>query len=94
MISGKLSYYVGGNTRAYPYLRVYSQNSGSYYYYSFEAFTNNGGNHVTFPFEIVLTASVLGSGWHDVYFYNAGNCNTDTNDQLWANVTVLPMSDF
>ena len=94
-ISGKLSYYVGGSTMAYPYLRIYSQNSGSYYTYSFNAFTNNGGNHVTFPFEIVLSASVLNNaGWHDVYIYNAGNCNTDSNDQLWVNVEVLPMSDF
>jgi len=94
-ISGKCSYYVGGATRAYPYIRIYSQTTGGTWYYSFEAFTNFAGGHLTFPFEIVLTASNLPTdGWHDIYFYNNGNCNTDTNDQLWINVQLLPMSDF
>ena len=82
-IRGKLSYYVGGATRAYPTLRVYSQSYGIYWYFSFEAFTNNGGNHVTFPFEIVFSGTGYPySGWFDLYFYNNGNCNTDGNDQL------------
>jgi len=24
-------------------------------------------------------------GWFDVYVYNNGGCNTDTNDQLYVN---------
>ena len=95
-ISGKLSYYVSGATRAYPVLRLYSQTSGAYYSYSLEAFTNNGGNHVTFPFERVIYPSEVGNttGWFDVYVYNNGNCNTDTNDQLWVNTEILPGSDY
>jgi hypothetical protein len=90
-ISGKLSYYVGGATRAYPYLRIYSTASGVYRYFSFEAFTNNGGNHVTFPIELVLDASQLPeSGWFHMYWYNNGSCNTDYNDQLWVHTTMYP----
>ena len=94
-ISGKLSYYVGGNTRAYPYIRTYSQSWGTFTYWSLEAFTNVGSNHTTFPFEVVLNYNDLSSPlWHDIYVYNAANCISDTNDQLWVNVEVLPMSDF
>ena len=94
-ISGKLSYYVGGNTRAYPYVRTYSQSWGTYTYWSLEAFTNVGSNHTTFPFEIVLSYNDLSSPyWHDVYVYNAANCISDTNDQLWVNIEILPMGDY
>jgi hypothetical protein len=94
-ISGKCAYFVSGATRAFPILRVYSQNTGLSYFYSFEAYTNVAFNHVTFPIEIILTSAQLPhNGWNDVYFYSAGNINTDGNDQLWLNVEILPMSDF
>jgi hypothetical protein len=95
-ISGKLSYYVGGATRAYPVVRTYHQATGTFTYWSIEAFTNNGFNHTTFPIEVVLGGADLSyqTGWFDVYVYNNGNCNTDTNDQLWINVEVLPSSEF
>lgn len=95
-ISGKLSYYVSSGTRAYPYIRIYSQTSGATWTYTFEAFTNNASNHTTFPIELVLYPSDIAytGGWFDLYVYNAGNCNTDTNDQLWINVELLPGSDF
>ena len=95
-ISGKLSYYVGSATRAYPYIRFYSHSSGATWTYSFENYTNNGGNHVTFPIELMIFPGDFSytGGWFDVYVYNAGNCGTDTNDQLWINAEVLPGSDF
>ena len=94
-IRGKLSYWVGGNTRAYPYLRVYSQSTGIYWYFSLEAFTNVGGNHTTFPFEVILPGNGYPySGWYDCYVYNNGNCNTDTNDQLWLSASILPGSSW
>jgi len=96
-ISGKLSYYVSGATRAYPVLRTYSQSYGTFTYWSLEAFTNVGSNHTTFPIDIVLGGGAdlsYQTGWFDIYVYNNGNCNTDTNDQLWINVEVLPSSDF
>lgn len=94
-IRGKMSYYVGGSTRAYPTLRVYSQSYGIYWYFSFEAFTNNTYNHLTFPFEIVLPGNGYPyAGWFDVYIYNNGNCITDTNDQLWVATEVLPGSSW
>jgi len=95
-ISGKLSYYVSGNVRAYPVLRTYSQNYGTMTYWSLEAFTNVGSNHTTFPIDVVLSGGDLSyqTGWFDIYVYNNGNCNTDTNDQLWINVEVLSSSDF
>ena len=92
-ISGKLSYYVGGATRAYPYLRIYSTASGVYRYFSFEAFTNNGGNHVTFPIELILDPSQLPEyGWFHMYWYNNGSCQTDYNDQFWLHTTMYPTS--
>jgi hypothetical protein len=94
-ISGKFSYYVSGNIRAYPYIRTYSQSWGTYTYWSLEAFTNVGSNHTTFPFEVVLNYNDLSSPyWHDIYIYNAANCISDTNDQLWVNIQILPMSDY
>lgn len=94
-ISGKLSYYVGGNIRAYPYIRTYSQTWGTFTYWSLEAFTNVGSNHTTFPFEVVLNYNDLSSPyWHDIYIYNSANCITDGNDQLWVNIQILPMSDY
>jgi len=95
-ISGKLSYYVTGSTRAYPIVRTYHQATGTFTYWSIEAFTNNAYNHVTFPIEVVMGGGDLSSqtGWFDVYVYNNGNCNTDSNDQLWINVELLPSVDF
>lgn len=91
-ISGKLSYYLGGsNQRCYPYCRIYSTASGVYRYFSFEAFTNFAGNHFTFPFELILDPSQLPeSGWFHMYWYNAGGCNTDSNDQFWLHTTMYP----
>lgn len=91
-IAGKLSYYLtSSNLRCYPYLRVYSTASGIYRYYSFEAFTNFSGNHFTFPIDLVLTVLDLPeTGWFHVYWYNNGNCTTDTNDQLWYDISMYP----
>jgi hypothetical protein len=84
MIHGKCSYYVSGSTMAYPNIRIYSQNSGEYWYFDLRNFTNNGGNHTTFPFQILFTSNNTTTiGWFDVYFYSGGNLYTDSNDQLW-----------
>jgi hypothetical protein len=94
-ISGKFSYYVSTAGFAYPYMRIYSQNSGVYRTYTFPAYTNNTYNHMTFPFEYVfLNSDLPEQGWFDIYFYNGGGCITDTGDQLWINVTLLPGSNF
>ena len=96
-LTGKLSYYVSSSGLAYPYVRIYSQSSGQYWYYSLQAFTNGTYNHVTFPFSIIFndyTPAVSATGWFDVYIYNSSGCNTDTNDQLWLDVQVLPASNF
>jgi hypothetical protein len=94
-VSGKFSYYVSTAQLAYPYMRIYSQNSGVYRTYAFPAFTNVVNNHVTFPFEYVfLNSDLPEQGWFDIYFYNGGGCLTDYNDQLWINVTLLPGSNF
>ncbi len=69
---------------AYPNIRIYSQNSGEYWYFDLRNFTNNGGNHTTFPFQILFTSNNTTTiGWFDVYFYSGGNLYTDSNDQLW-----------
>ena len=95
-ISGKLSFYTGGGGFAYPYIRLYSQNSGAAYYYSLQSYINNTYNHMTFPFELVIYPASVGNttGWFDVYVYNNGGCITDTGDQLWVNTEILPGSDY
>jgi hypothetical protein len=95
LIHGKCSYYVGGATMAYPALRVYSQNTGQVWYYDLRNFTNNGGNHVTFPFQMIFNSNnTTTTGWFDVYFYQNGNCNTDTNDQLWILADTAMTNQF
>jgi hypothetical protein len=94
-ISGKVSYFVTSATRAYPYLRIYSQTNGQFYYYSFEAYTNVTFNHATYPIDIVIDGSSLPAlGWYDVRFYNAGNLVTDGNDQIFLFAQVLPVDSF
>jgi hypothetical protein len=84
-IHGKFSYYVGGGGMAYPAMRIYSQNSGLYYYYDLRAYTNVTYNHATFPFEVLFTSSNATTvGWFDVFFYQNGGVITDGNDQLWV----------
>jgi hypothetical protein len=84
-IHGKFSYYVGGGGMAYPAMRIYSQNSGLYYYYDLRAYTNVTYNHATFPFEVLFTSNNATTvGWFDVYFYQNGGVITDGNDQLWV----------
>jgi len=95
ILRGKLSYYVGGATLAYPQIRTYSQNTGATFTTDLRAFTNNGSNHVTFPFEVVLSINQLPAlGWYDVYVYNGGNCNTDSNDQYWLTCNSVPCYEF
>jgi hypothetical protein len=95
MIHGKCSYYVGGSTMAYPNLRVYSQNTGQYWYYDLRNFTNNGSNHVTFPFQVIFNSNnTTAVGWFDVYFYSGGNLFTDSNDQLWILADTGMSSQF
>ena len=95
ILRGKLSYYVGGATLAYPQIRTYSQNTGATFNTDLRNFTNNGYNHVTFPFEVVLTINQLPAvGWYDVYLYNGGNCNTDGNDQYWLTCNSVPCYEF
>jgi len=95
MIHGKCSYYVGGATMAYPNLRVYSQNTGQYWYYDLRNFTNNGSNHTTFPFQMIFNSgNTTATGWFDVYFYSGGNLYTDGNDQLWILADTGMSSQF
>jgi hypothetical protein len=95
MIHGKCSYFVGGATMAYPNLRVYSQNTGQYWYYDLRNFTNNGSNHTTFPFQVIFNSNnTTAVGWFDVYFYSGGNLYTDSNDQLWILADTGMSSQF
>ena len=80
---------------AYPQLRTYSQNTGATFNTDLRAYTNVTYNHVTFPFEVVLTINQLpAAGWYDVYLYNGGGCITDPNDQYWLTCNSVPCYEF
>ena len=66
-------------------MRIYSQNSGLYYYYDLQAYTNITYNHATHPFQVIFSSNNATTvGWFDVYFYQNGGVITDGNDQLWV----------
>lgn len=90
-IFGNFSYYVSGGGKAYPYIRIYSQNSGVYQYYSLEQYFNVTYNHTNVPFCLVFTPSNLPwDGWYDIFIYNNGGCISDGNDILNVNIGLLP----
>ena len=94
-ISGMCSGYTGGPTHVYPTFRLYSQSGGTYTYYETRSFTNNGYNHVCYPFDYVATIdNIPNSGWFDLYFYSGGGLYIDSNDCLNINVTILPAHVF
>lgn len=94
-ISGKYSGYWGGSYLAYVYVRIHSQTNGADYGLYLPTFTNNAGNHVTIPLDVVYDGSELPTtGWFDLYIANSSGLSTDTNDQLTLNVSVLPANSF
>jgi hypothetical protein len=96
-ISGKYagySTYVGIQQMG---LRIYSQTTGAFYFYTFNTYQNITIAQTTYPFEVILTEAFLGAfttGWFDIYIYNSVGFSTDINDQLHVNVEVLPVDAF
>jgi hypothetical protein len=96
-ISGKYAMYSTYVGLQYVGLRIYSQFSGAYFYYSFQTYQNQAYVQTTYPFEIIVTEATLSAfstGWYDIYFYGGGGVSTDGNDQLYINVEVLPVDSF
>jgi hypothetical protein len=92
VLTGKYSGYWTSGTTNQIAVRIYNQNSGNYYTFYFNTFTNNTYNHVSVP----LTCNVgnTGSGWNDVYVFNNSGYSTDGNDQLLINVMTFPASGY
>ena len=94
-IIGRLSYYVSGSTQAYYIIRIYSQQTGQFWYFQYNNFTNVTFNHITVPVYVVFTSGYTSAtGWFDIYVYNAGNCITDGNDILDIHLITQPVSGF
>lgn len=91
-IWGKNSGYYSGAGMMQTMVRVYSQSAGTYYYYPFNAFVNNGYNHFTVPLNYATTFPY--TGWYDIYVYSTSGWITDTNDQLTIGVSILPVNAF
>ena len=88
LISGKLSLYVANsNTMATARLKI-TKPSGNEVYKDIKAFITTAWNHVTVPFQVSVVSGE--QGWHHLYINNHSNCITDTDDQLWINVTISP----
>jgi len=92
VLTGKYSGYWTGSYTAQFTVRVYNQNSGGYYYYTFNTFTNNAYNHVSIPLNCYI--GNVGTGWNDIYVYNNSGYSTDGNDQLQLNVLTFCVNSY
>jgi hypothetical protein len=90
-LQGRYSGYWTGSYTAQMFVRIYNQNSGNYYTFTANTFTNNAYNHVTVPLNCFIGNT--GSGWNDVYVYSSGYA-TDGNDQLQITVLTLPVNAY
>jgi hypothetical protein len=90
-LQGRYSGYWTGSYTAQMFVRIYNQNSGNYYTFTYNTFTNNAYNHVSIPLNCFIGNT--GSGWNDVYVYSSGY-NTDGNDQLQITVLTLPVNAY
>jgi hypothetical protein len=88
ILLGKYSGYWTGSYTAQIAVRIYQQNTGNYYTYYFNTFTNNAYNHVTIP--LFCNVGTLGVGWHDVFVFNNSGYSTDGNDQLNIQIMTFP----
>jgi hypothetical protein len=88
IILGKYSGYWTGSYTAQIAVRIYQQNTGNYYTYYFNTFTNNAFNHVSIP--LFCNVGTLGVGWHDVFVFNNSGYSTDGNDQLNLQIMTFP----
>jgi hypothetical protein len=82
-LQGRYSGYWTSSYTAQMFVRIYNQNSGNYYTFTF--------NHVSIPLNCYIGNT--GSGWNDVYVYSSGY-NTDGNDQLQITVLTLPVNAY
>jgi hypothetical protein len=92
-ITGKFSCYTYGNNQIQPTLRIYSQNTGTYYYYTMYAYQNVGYAHTQFGIDIPFN-NTDSNGWYDVYMQAGGNLITDGNDNLIITATVFSAQDY
>jgi hypothetical protein len=94
-LHGHYSGWWSSSYMGYAMIRIYNQTNGVYITRILPTFTNNGGNHITIPFDQVFTDGELTTtGWYDVYMYNYAGINTDYNDVLTVNCTLLPVDYF
>jgi hypothetical protein len=91
VLTGRYSGYWTGSYTASFTVRVYNQNSGGYYYYTFNTFTNNAYNHVTIPLNCYI--GNVGTGWNDIYIYSSGY-STDGNDQINLNILTFCVNSY
>jgi hypothetical protein len=91
-LQGRYSGYWTSSTTNQIAVRIYNQNSGNYYTFYFNTFTNNTYNHVTVPLNCFIGNT--GSGWNDVYVFNNSGYSTDGNDQLLINALTFPVSSY
>jgi hypothetical protein len=91
-LQGRYSGFWTSSTTNQIAVRIYNQNSGNYFTFYFNTFTNNTYNHVTVPLNCFIGNT--GSGWNDVYVFNNSGYSTDGNDQLQITVLTVPVSAY
>ena len=89
-ITGLASWYYTAGSNATLTMRLYGTGAGNYVYRTQNYFTNNTGNHVTFPinFQYDVGANLAGNIY--IYMYCIGSIAADVNDYVNLTVTILP----
>jgi hypothetical protein len=94
-LHGFYSGYWTGAYMGYAQIRIYNQTNGVFTYKVLPTFTNNANNHITIPMDVIFDQTILTTtGWYDVQITNLAGINTDANDVLMMNVTLLPVDAF
>ena len=89
-ITGLASWYYSSGGTATLTMRLYGTGAGNYVYRTQNYFTNNTGNHVTFPVNFQYDVGANLSGAIYIYLYCSGSIASDTNDYVNLTVTILP----
>lgn len=94
-IHGYYSGWWSSSYMGYAQIRIYNQTNGVYTFKVLPTFTNNAYNHITIPMDVIFTdAELTTTGWYDVMIMNYAGINTDANDVLMMNVSLLPAYNF
>lgn len=87
--TGYCTYYVNASSMNYVNVRMYNSNTGQWFYYNTNLFTNITSNHAPCPISFYIRG--LPAGYYNIYFYMSGsNWVSDSNDYIVVTAVVCP----